>query len=239
MRFAKIIGCVLAMWMGASALADTVAATHTGVSPSVVFYYQLDGSVRATHAGIYNYERVGGDYNPLLSGDFVAFCIEINQPARMTRTYSYTVEELEDAPVPGVGAGNGLGMGAAKALEIQKLWAKYYDQAILSANNAAAFQIAIWEIIYDGDLSLSAGGFRARYPSLAPVVTAQNWLKNLTWSGALPDLRALSSPTAQDQVFLAPPQPAPTVVPLPAAAWGGALLLLAIILQNIRRLRGA
>jgi hypothetical protein len=234
----SIVGWVLCAG-GSRICADTVIATHDGTSQSLLFHYRFGGVIRATDAGFYNFTRTGGDYEDSLSGAFTSFCIEINQPVRATRSYNYDVIELAEAPFPGVGvgAGDGLGMGLDKATDIQRLWAKYYDEIGSSSLHAAAFQIAIWEILYDDERSLSSGNFQARYPSLEPVVIAQGWLNDLSWSGALPNLLALSSPTAQDHVFLGPGfnGSEPNIIPLPASIWGGAALLALMVGYRVRR----
>lgn len=224
--------------------ADTVVAEFDGVSPGQAFHYRFTGPLRIADAGEYTFTRTGGDYDLLGSiGDsFTTFCIEINQPVRVGRVHTYEVVELADAPFPGVGAGNGKGMGDEKAYDIQRLWANYYDDIGNDNVKAAAFQIAIWEILYDQDLSLSRGAFQARYGSADPVRIAQGWLKNLSWDGDLPELAALTSPTAQDQVFALPVSSSapPAAIPLPASIWAGSALLIGLVVaQRIRRHRAA
>ena len=234
--------CAVALCsFGGAVNADTVVATFTGVSPGQAFHYRFGGPARVADAGEYTFERTGGDYD-LLSGSFTTFCIEINQPVRIGRSHEYEVVELANAPFPGVGVGNGKGMGADKANDIQHLWANYY-RIDFNPVEAAAFQIAIWEILYDDALLLDEGAFQARRNSGKPVKLAQEWLNktNWTWTGALPNLLALTSPGAQDQLFLGPTpegESAPVVaVPLPASVWAGIALLAVLMVARQWRSR--
>jgi hypothetical protein len=94
----------------------------------------------------------------------------------------------------------------------------------------AAFQTAVWEIVYDADFSLSVGNFRATGGATA---LAQNWLtdvKNSTVAYTAPNLVALTNPEGQDQIAAAP-------VPLPSAAVGGLAVLGGVGLARGRRSR--
>ncbi|MCC6196841.1 MAG: PEP-CTERM sorting domain-containing protein [Burkholderiales bacterium] len=48
-----------------------------------------------------------------------------------------------------------------------------------NATNSAAFQLAIWEIVYDGDLDLHAGAFQVTGGNAAAISQAQDWLDHL------------------------------------------------------------
>lgn len=203
------------------AAADTVTATFNSVSPSTIFYYTLNGSGLAAYTGQINWTRTGGTQPGLPETAFSTFCIELTQHIQLNHSYTYDVMDLSQASNPAMGEG--------KAQDIGRLWAKYHPLADDSPNNAAAFQVAIWEILYDTDHLLNAGHFRAKYPTAAPATIAQGWLSDLSWNGALPNLLAMKSATAQDQVFVGPPPTPeygnPVAAPLPGAAWGGAVLL--------------
>ncbi len=62
-----------------------------------------------------------------------------------------------------------------------QLFHEGYATALDSAKNSAAFQLAIWEILYDGDLDLSAGDFRVTNANghADTVQAAQDLLTNL------------------------------------------------------------
>lgn len=203
------------------AAAGTVTATFDTVSPSTVFYYTLNGTNSAVYAGQINWTRTGGTQTGLPDTSFSTFCVELTQHIQFNQSYTYDVIDLSQASSPV--------MGEDKAGDIGRLWAKYNPLADDTPNNATAFQMAIWEILHDTDYLVGAGNFRAMYPDAAPAIIAQGWLNDLSWNGTLPNLLALKSATAQDQVFFVPPPTPeggnPVAVPLPAAAWGGAVLL--------------
>jgi hypothetical protein len=87
-----------------------------------------------------------------------------------------------------------------------------------NALDSAAFQLALWEVIYDDDLDLTTGSFSvANLPDSNLMTTSQGFIDaignpgetqwNLTFFDGTP-----SDPDAQDVVTA-------TAIPLPAAAW--------------------
>ena len=87
-----------------------------------------------------------------------------------------------------------------------------------SDTRAAAFQLAIWEIINETNTSgwdLNSGTFRASASSTT-INTAETWLSELNGLPPRANLMALTSATAQDYVVQAPvvQSPAPPGVVL-------------------------
>jgi hypothetical protein len=107
-------------------------------------------------------------------------------------------------------------MGVTKADDIRRLYASHYSPS-LSGSDAAAFQLAVWEIVYESSAhayTLNSGLLAALGTSVTTLATANNFLS--TMGTAKASLAALSSPNQQDQLVL---------VPLPTAAWMGLGLL--------------
>ena len=86
-----------------------------------------------------------------------------------------------------------------------------------SGNNAAAFQLAVWEIVYEHSsvtptYDLGAGTFLSNSTSSAPHTTAQTWLaalNNPTNSANNYSITVFNSGTYQDQItFKSVPEPA-------------------------------
>lgn len=232
MKFGFLMAAVavlLAGFTAGSAQAATVTAKLNSLTGSS-FKYKLGGSDLTTTAGIFDWTRTGGDASDP-TGNFKSFCVELDQTINLGGTFTYEMIEVTDGPKPGIALGAGP-MGQTKADMLAKLWAAYYDQALLSNANAAAFQVSVWEIVYDGDLDLFDGGFQARYAGLgsAPafVQTAQGWLDSLGGLTEMAALRVMSNNSRQDQLVM---------VPLPAAAWAGLSLIGAGALR--RKLRKA
>jgi len=215
--------------LGGTAFAGTVDVHLNSLVTSRDFKYWLGSTQRANPAGVFSWTRTGGDHPSQPTGDFHSVCIEVDQYINFGGNYTYNMIELEDGPKPGLALGAGP-MGDTKADQIRKLWAAHYDEALTSNDKGAAFQVAVWETVYDDDDDLFAGGFRARYTSLASAPTfvqlAQQWLNGVSGLTAMANLGAMSSCRQQDQIVM---------VPLPAAAWAGMGLLGGI--AAIRRAR--
>jgi hypothetical protein len=209
-----------------SAQAATVTATLNTITGQS-FQYKLDGVNLVTTAGVFDWTRTGGDASDP-TGNFKSFCIELDQTISLNKSFTFEMIEVADGPKPGLALGAGP-MGQTKADMLGKLWAAYYDLALTSNAYAAAFQVAVWEIVYDDGLDLSDGGFQARYTTApAFVQTAQGWLDNLGNLTEKAALGVMSSDKHQDQLVM---------VPLPAAAWAGLSLIGAVALR--RKLRRA
>ena len=92
---------------------------------------------------------------------------------------------------------------AAVADLIRGLWATHYQDSLTSNVNSAAFQVALWDIAFDGGDGLDAGDFRFTQVNTAvrqEVRTQANaYLDQTTWSASRP-LGAILRVGAQDLV---------------------------------------
>jgi hypothetical protein len=182
------------------AQANYVWATFQNVSPGEVITYSLNGtSGLQTIAGQLHWitDATDAGFPPT----FTTFCIELTQHVS-NNSKKYTLVDLENAPSPGSGTG-GAGvngpMNTTKANQIRELWGRYYAGLGTSDQLNAAFQIAIWDIVYDDFV-----------PDPSPTVTlAQQWLASLTGDPHYfePNLIALSNRKAQDQITVVTPEP--------------------------------
>jgi hypothetical protein len=216
-------------------MAGTVTAVLNSVAPSGTLHYSLDGgsTFQQTLAGKINWSRTGGTHVGAPAGDFVTFCIELTEHVSLGGSYAFDVVDLASAPDPG-GWGVGLGMGTAKADLLRELWGRHYA-SVADSTTAAAFQVAVWEIVYDDGLALGGGSFQVKFPDgpvPAYLSTAQSWLGSLDGSGPAASLYALSRAGVQDQVFEV------AHVPLPLAAWSGLGLLGLVAVRRYRGRRG-
>lgn len=205
------------------AQAEAVTLDFDGVSPYKDVKVKYGSGYSKTTATF----RAGQmNWTNTVTGDSIAtFCIEITQFVYNGGVYTYDVVPMEDAPSPGAGAGSGSShygaMGDAKADLVRELWGRFYDtvaDAITmnssnAANYAAAFQLAIWEIVHDTGLSLSSGYFATNYSYYSTpyfVSLAQSWLNSLDGTGPMEmNLIGLSSLSAQDQLGLGPEETTP------------------------------
>lgn len=141
-----------------------------------------------------------------------AFCIDISTALQSTATY--TLHE-------------GLGSLASSTQQdrVDRLFTSYYETSKTSANNSAAFQLALWEILNESgsSLNLSSGSFTSGTFAGART-TANDWLANLgTLTGGY-EYYILLADNSQDLVTVRQVQvPEPTVLLL----LGTGLLILA------------
>ena len=133
-------------------------------------YFSLNGGIeQGASAGLLVLDQrpagSNGGWSPLL-----AFCLE---PDAWLSPFNnpYTVKSLP-----------GAGYAASASGAISELWGRYFSQ-VTNDTNAAAFQVAVWELAYGTtDKNLATGDFilTASTSNLAAVRnTAQSWLTNL------------------------------------------------------------
>jgi hypothetical protein len=164
----------------------------------------------------YNWEQTTPGSVNWLPNQFTTFCIEILQNIYFGEKYSYNPVALQDAPRR---TGASEAMDAVKSNLIRELWAQWSSD-LTTATRAEAFQVAIWNIIYDTDFSVASGSgtfylttAKGHAAQTADVRTQANlYLDYLavhdpTGSGSLSmaNLVALSNLGAQDQVTLLNP----------------------------------
>ncbi len=139
----RIVFAVFATIGGFLALAihaQAIFVQDTGVSPSE--------TVNISVTGFYTGKVYAGINNLLVDGVAMqSFCIDPYHFSQSSAGYSFV--PLADAPKQHL-------MGAAKADEVSKLWAMDYSP-LMTAAEAAGFQIAIWEIVAGSDFSLVGG----------------------------------------------------------------------------------
>ena len=201
-------------------------------------------------AGAELWHRTGGTGSVAQGIDFKTYCIEITQDVILNSppaTYDFTLQyNMADAPVPGsdvvtVPTGSGTGMGTTKADLLSRLWAAEYNTSLTNAIDSAAFQLAIWKVVYADpttpggttlDLNLKDGQLVALNPGSGTqgqiVGQAQTWLNGVGSDTQHANLVVLTSTTAQDQITAA--------APLPATAQTGMALLAGIgALASVRK----
>jgi hypothetical protein len=220
---------VVAGLSGASRAA-TVTATLTGLTPYVFPTVSLDGSSITGGTGAIGWQGQAGNAMGL-NGSFDTFCIDLIQDIYFGSTYTFNTMSVANAPQPGAyPTGGGTGpMGATKASELNTLYAEQWTN-LTTDDELEAFQLAIWNIVYDDDASVTTpdgafyvvSGFTQSIVDIANsyLVAAVDGPQK-TFAGTLVALVGQSG--AQDQIYA-------SEVPLPRTILGGGILLGACML---------
>jgi hypothetical protein len=214
---------------------NTLNLAFQGTTGVATLTVTLDGSkMTGVEPGPYFF-----NVNPPPSGGgspISTFCMELGQGVNSGAAAPYAITPLNSPTGTTISANNSNVQGVANALEA--LYGFYYQTAWntgvgsnipgTSTPLASAFQLAIWELIYDGTKDLTtpnannfftSGNFQVGNCSAEQEaqVMLNNVLNNINagisdFSKDLPGetLVALTNPTYQDQLWL---EPTPKVVP--------------------------
>lgn len=192
------------LWAAAFAGALGLGAGAVGASPIYLTFNGLDVTpaerVDLIAPRTLTSLRAGGFEMSDGSNTFVAWCIDLFQTIKSA---SYDVVR------PGQ-------VSDAEEADLNRLFTNFRGDAQMTGVSAAAFQVAIWEIVYEGssNYNVLSGDFKAGGNS-SVMSMAQNWLDNLGTADGTYELTFYESGGSQDLVTGAP------AVPLPA----GLLLL--------------
>lgn len=221
MRLKTIVAAVLGMAGVAVAGPVTMNFQGTGTYGGNVTV-NINNAALASQAGFSRAQLFAGQLSYRLNGSLVTtFCTELTQlTAAQGTNQSYMTAPLAAAPTPGAGMGN------AKASAIDSLFRGAFASLSNSAE-ARAFQVLIWEIVYDFDGTLASLNLNSGNLSFSGVNSNRfNALKNLigTATSGTPAVYAVTSATYQDQIVYDPrgavsvPLPPATLAAIPAVA---------------------
>ena len=158
----RTITCVAALALAAgTAAADTVRLEFDSVGSGRNVRVSLGSSTFNCFAGqlVHTFSN-GNGAAAGLSGNIKTFCSDLTQGVTSAGS-TYTVTGIQNLP-------GGSPMGAAKTQAIYDMYAYAGGQENgADSDMAAAFQLAIWEVIYDysgnaSSLSLSSGDLKAK-----------------------------------------------------------------------------
>jgi hypothetical protein len=114
---------------------------------------------------------------------------------------------------------------------LARLFTNDLSQALLDAQHSAAFQIAIWDILFDNDGNLSTSGGVGQFGASGNATTiawAQGYLDNLGSGAASYPLIQLTSRANQDFITPGPLGQVPEPSPLPLVGAGLAAMMFAM-----------
>ncbi len=220
-------GIVIGLICTGAATANTLNLKFTGAGPLTsvkVTDTSLGLSNKGVNAGELRYKVLAGSTAPGFSigQQLSTFCMDLTQSAG---TGVLTLVALHAGPVPGPA------MGHDRASLLKTLYSTSFALALTSGANAAAFQVAVWEIVNESNLDASQGtrglaGIDAssgefRVTNQAATRTLANSFLDSAFTAfkdgiAGFNLMAGVSPTRQDQIFI-------VSVPTPTAASLGLL----------------
>lgn len=219
-RFALSLAATVAT--AAAARADLVT-TFEGTIPSVDVSMTANGvNLPGNPVGPFVFTVQPGSTDPTFAPNSTlrTFCADLFQGVSPATTYTFTPVPVDSLP--------DVGTDPTRLGLIQRLFDRHYETAT-DATNGGAFQLALWELLYDGpgNLNLGSGNVVVTSPDTLPAVAvAKSWLAALETpdpSDAVKyQLVGLFHPTAQDQLAVVPnPIPAPAGVVLGLIAVGG------------------
>jgi hypothetical protein len=207
MRRSILLSVVAVAGAASSAMATgpDITATFNGIIPQVPITWSVNGGGISNPgaAGCFNWTKTGGTYGGV-SGTFDAFCLELTETVQEPNSYTYKVVSPVVAP-----DGDGLftfPLGATGADQMSELFGRFRPTLnTLDPNSCAAFQLAVWEIVYDPNLILNGLGDSLQIGAPAGVLAqAQGYLNAINGNGPRMTLDAFTNPTAQDQIVPVP-----------------------------------
>jgi hypothetical protein len=171
---------------------------------------------QGTTAGQFTWRTWQAGTLPQFYEYFTAFCIEW-YTVNVDNDYDFE-PDLTDAPVNGGGLGFGSSqMSATAAANLEELYGRFYSDVDTQVERAA-FQVAIWEIVYENmpggssssdSLNVTSGDATFTNPGHGDVLsTAQGYLNALDGTGPTQALAALTSALNQDMIVPVPLPPA-------------------------------
>jgi hypothetical protein len=150
--------------------------------------------------------------NLTAGGSFAAWCVDIftwlNNSASGT---NYTL-------TPGANFYSG---SPDKVLALERL-ASQHLASLSTVSDSGAFQLAVWEIVYEtgASYSLGTGAFQVGSATGGAIATANSWLASLGNSAPTMALSVWASGSSQDLAVFAAPVPEPEIYAMMIAGLG-------------------
>jgi len=234
LRAACAVAAVVGFLAGSPrASADQVTLKLTGTGPDSATVSYRDGSSSGFQSvtavpGPYTWSVVSSASSLNIPDPVKTFCVELGQSIQVGQQYTFTTI----TPISSKS-----GVTGTEADLVTKLYGAHYADAISgSTTQATAFQLALWEVVYDSNssLQLNADNLQVTNANADAINLAQTWLNGLggVSGSAFADnfpgsqLVWLSNDCNQDQIVVVPPNgvPAPPGVLLGLIGVGSCLL---------------
>jgi len=188
-----------------SVLSQSAFADTTATVSGFAYTSPLTTTISSTSPSVTEFVYAGGFAGTTSSSAFIAYCVDIAQYlAPWGSSQTYTDGNLTSA------------FGSTKATDLSVLGDKYYA-LVSDATTSAAFQIATWEIMFEGSgaYNLGSGSFAATggTANSAALTLAQSWLTGLSDSGVAYtgsyNIQYITSASYQDLVIFTAAVPEP------------------------------
>ncbi len=196
-----------------------LACAHAAQAATVTFNNWTFGSGNNVHTLQPAYSGAAGGFSATVDGvGMTTYCIELTQGFSWNTRYTNFTDGT---------AADYFGAGSDKAMKLGQLVSYAFYDTVAHVSNAAqstSMQLAIWNVIYDNDYTLSSGSFAdtSGYASYAStLLSASQSFTNQA------DVRVLASPTQQDQLHWSRVTPGRPGIEVPEP---GALALVMIAL---------
>lgn len=222
-RVVAAAGIAASFGLTSAAHANTIkAAFTTSLGKSIGIESPVNtGTVNTVKFAWSRQDSPGPGVDALIDMKFTTYCVDLAQYVSAGTNYTYNVV------TPAAH-----GFTANQDILLSRLWGTKLGE-VNTADESAAFQAAVWEIVYDTNLNVSTGTFKVTSTTTVRNI-AQGYLDmvssvNFSTDKPLPSILVLESNTVQDQIT-----GIYTNVP---AAGSGALALAGIGLLGKRRNR--
>lgn len=198
-----------------AAHAQTVTVTDWTFSPNVVTITAAPADLGNTAAGGFNLTTAG--YAAPYAGSFYAYCIDLYQsfPGIPSGAMTGYVGVAGAANTFAVDTGGFGGNAVAISNRLSQLLT-YALPLVQTSGDSTALQLAIWNVVYDSDNSVSSGTFAA---TSAYNAGANSFLTSSLNTNGTVAINVLHSATQQD--FVITPVPEPSTYALMLAGLAG------------------
>lgn len=219
-KAAGLAGAVALSFMAAGASATTVDLTYQGPSSGgdaknvrITEAPAASGASTPANVGAFGLRMRTEDTDPLT--EFLAWCLDIGSYLGTSGAIEY---EITNSPFS-----NSYGLNSTESQRVQAVFDANYGTLDTAVGiEAAGFQVALWNALYDGDADAGSGDFKisSSYAEGANIITQANtyisnanaYTEGKAFNLAFFESTGTGSDKKQNLVTATP-------VPLPAAGW--------------------
>jgi hypothetical protein len=168
------------------------ASLHAAQAATVTLNTWTFGGGNAVHATTPGYNGAAGGFSGSLDGaGLMTYCVQLTQSFNWNASYTNFTDET---------ALDYFGVSSDKALKLAKLVSYAFYDSVVHVGTAAestSLQLAVWNVVYDSDYTLSSGAFSDTSGYASYASTLLNASQSFT---NVANVWVLASPTQQDQL---------------------------------------